>query len=269
MQNNSTCSIVAIVVNHSLLVCTTRAKNLRNFFRPYFFGNDGLTGPYVRSGATPALYLLESLDNSTRIQATSARIAWTHLLHNHGYQIINENALTQPLHPNDQQKLGQISSTYDLEALLHPNRELSQNFHYAPPRTYRVAFPVSPERHQELLDAARDLDMTLQDYCQAQFDLRMIQRPTLSELRACTKRILFEAETSVFRQYQAFFLDQGIQLQLSSKRVEQLIDEALALGTGARPWARTTLLNTFCPQTAAAGRRAKRRPISPSSCSLP
>ena len=64
---------------------------------------------------------------------------------------------------------------------------------------------------------------------------RITQRVALEPLsREDMKRILLEAETSVFRQYQAFFLEQGIQLQLSSKRAEQLIDEALSLGTGAR-----------------------------------
>ena len=64
---------------------------------------------------------------------------------------------------------------------------------------------------------------------------RITQRLALEPLsREDMKRILLEAENSVFRQYQAFFLEQGIRLQLSSKRAEQLIDEALALGTGAR-----------------------------------
>ena len=64
---------------------------------------------------------------------------------------------------------------------------------------------------------------------------RITQRLALEPLsREDMKSILLEAESSVFRQYQAFFHDQGIQLQLSPKRAEQLIDEALALGTGAR-----------------------------------
>lgn len=64
---------------------------------------------------------------------------------------------------------------------------------------------------------------------------RITQRLALEPLsREDMKRILLEAENSVFRQYQAFFLEQGIRLQLSSKRTEQLIDEALSLGTGAR-----------------------------------
>ena len=64
---------------------------------------------------------------------------------------------------------------------------------------------------------------------------RITQRLALEPLsREDMKRILLEAENSIFRQYQAFFLEQGIRLQLSSKRAEQLIDEALALGTGAR-----------------------------------
>lgn len=64
---------------------------------------------------------------------------------------------------------------------------------------------------------------------------RITQRVALEPLRReDMKRILLEAENSVFRQYQTFFLEQGIQLQLSSKRAEQLINEALSFGTGAR-----------------------------------
>ena len=60
------------------------------------------------------------------------------------------------------------------------------------------------------------------------------------------KRILLEAENSVFRQYQTFFLEQGIQLQLSSKRAEVLIDEAMSLGAGARGL-QTTIENMVQP----------------------
>ena len=64
---------------------------------------------------------------------------------------------------------------------------------------------------------------------------RVTQRVALKELtREDLKRILLDTENSVFKQYQAFFHEQGIQLQLAPKRAEQIIDEALALGTGAR-----------------------------------
>ena len=47
------------------------------------------------------------------------------------------------------------------------------------------------------------------------------------------KRVLLETENAVFRQYQTIFLEQGIQLQLFSEQMEQLMNEALSLRTRA------------------------------------
>ena len=64
---------------------------------------------------------------------------------------------------------------------------------------------------------------------------RVTQRVRLEALtREDLKRILLSTENSVFKQYQSFFHEQGIQLQLAPKRAEQIIDKALACGTGAR-----------------------------------
>ena len=64
---------------------------------------------------------------------------------------------------------------------------------------------------------------------------RVTQKVGLSPLtREDLKRILLKAENSVLKQYQRFFFGQGIQLQVSPKRAEELIDEAQALGAGAR-----------------------------------
>ena len=76
---------------------------------------------------------------------------------------------------------------------------------------------------------------------------RITQRIALESLsRENMKRILLEAENSVFRQYQTFFLEQGIQLQLSPKWAEVLIDEAMSLGAGARGL-QTTIENMVQP----------------------
>ena len=64
---------------------------------------------------------------------------------------------------------------------------------------------------------------------------RITQRTSVEQLdRDAMKRILLEAENSVFKQYQGFFYTQGVHLLLSPKRVEELLDEAIAMGTGAR-----------------------------------
>ena len=48
------------------------------------------------------------------------------------------------------------------------------------------------------------------------------------------RQILLDSELSVFKQYQRFFQARGIQLQISDKRVDELIDCAQKRGTGAR-----------------------------------
>lgn len=64
---------------------------------------------------------------------------------------------------------------------------------------------------------------------------RITQRVELEPLsRDDLRRILLNAENSVLHQYQQFFAEQGIELQVSSKRVEELLDEAVATDSGAR-----------------------------------
>ena len=64
---------------------------------------------------------------------------------------------------------------------------------------------------------------------------RITQRVELEPLsRDDLRRILLNAENSVLRQYQRFFAEQGIELQVSSKRIEELLDEAVAISSGAR-----------------------------------
>lgn len=48
------------------------------------------------------------------------------------------------------------------------------------------------------------------------------------------RRIMLESELSIYRQYQKFFLNQGIQLEFGSKRIDELVEKALERGTGAR-----------------------------------
>ena len=64
---------------------------------------------------------------------------------------------------------------------------------------------------------------------------RITQRVALEPLsRDDLRRILLNAENSVLRQYQQFFREQGMELQVASKRIEELLDEAMATGSGAR-----------------------------------
>lgn len=48
------------------------------------------------------------------------------------------------------------------------------------------------------------------------------------------KKILLDSRLSLYRQYQRFFLQHGVQLEFTSAKVDELVDQALALGTGAR-----------------------------------
>ena len=57
-----------------------------------------------------------------------------------------------------------------------------------------------------------------------------LQQLTAAEL----KEILLNSRLSLYRQYQAFFLRNGSQLHFTNARLDELADQALALGTGAR-----------------------------------
>lgn len=161
-------SLLALVFNNMYVyVFETSSQRLRDVYRRHFRGEALITAPYLRSDPRPALYLLDTIKNTPRIQAKGACIAWAHLLHTHGYQIINSDVLKGPLHPNDKAMLNQISR-YDLASHLHPSKNISKNFEFGVPHTYSVSFPISPEQHQKLLNAARDFGMSFQDYCQAQ-----------------------------------------------------------------------------------------------------
>lgn len=48
------------------------------------------------------------------------------------------------------------------------------------------------------------------------------------------KRILLDSKLSVFRKYQRFFLNHGVNLQISKRYTDDLIEQALTQGTGAR-----------------------------------
>ena len=64
---------------------------------------------------------------------------------------------------------------------------------------------------------------------------RITQRVALEPLsRDDLRRILLQSENSVLKQYQRFFAERGIDLRLSPKRVEEIIDEAVATSSGAR-----------------------------------
>lgn len=64
---------------------------------------------------------------------------------------------------------------------------------------------------------------------------RMGQYIPLEQLTAEElKRILLESDLSLFRQYQKFFDNRGVRLELGTNRVEELVQGALNRGTGAR-----------------------------------
>lgn len=64
---------------------------------------------------------------------------------------------------------------------------------------------------------------------------RITQRVELEPLtRDDLRRILLNSKNSVLKQYQRFFSEQGMELQVSSKRIEELLDEAISTSSGAR-----------------------------------
>ena len=64
---------------------------------------------------------------------------------------------------------------------------------------------------------------------------RITQRVELEPLtRDDLKRILLNSKNSLLKQYQHFFAEQAIELQVSSKRIEELLDEAVSSDSGAR-----------------------------------
>lgn len=48
------------------------------------------------------------------------------------------------------------------------------------------------------------------------------------------KKILLDSQISLYRQYQRFFLQHGVELEFTSARIEELVEQAMVLGTGAR-----------------------------------
>ena len=48
------------------------------------------------------------------------------------------------------------------------------------------------------------------------------------------KKILLDSRLSLYRQYQKFFRHNGTELHFSNAKIDQLIEQALLLGTGAR-----------------------------------
>ena len=57
-----------------------------------------------------------------------------------------------------------------------------------------------------------------------------LQQLTANDL----KKILLDSRLSLYRQYQQFFLRNGTQLYFSNAKLDGLVDQALAMGTGAR-----------------------------------
>lgn len=95
-----------------------------------------------------------------------------------------------------------------------------------------IGFGAQPtEEHPRSIDAddfiAYGMEPELMGRITQRVELEPLSRDDLS-------RILLNTENSVLRQYQRFFAEQGIELQVSSKRVEELLNEAVATGSGAR-----------------------------------
>jgi len=84
-----------------------------------------------------------------------------------------------------------------------------------------------------------DLTVTTEDFVrygmEAELMGRVGQQIPLEALGADDlKKILLDSRLSLYRQYQRFFLQHGVQLEFTSAKVDELVNQALALGTGAR-----------------------------------
>ena len=92
---------------------------------------------------------------------------------------------------------------------------------------------------KERMTASAHKEISITDFVDFGMEAELMGRigqciPLQALTRDEMQKILLESELSVFRQYQRFFLSRGVQLQISNKQVDSLIDDALARGSGAR-----------------------------------
>lgn len=99
--------------------------------------------------------------------------------------------------------------------------------------------PIGFVREQETQVQQEESTVTTEDFVrygmEAELMGRVGQQIPLEALGADDlKKILSDSRLSLYRQYQRFFLQHGVQLEFTSAKVDDLVDQALALGTGAR-----------------------------------
>lgn len=102
-----------------------------------------------------------------------------------------------------------------------------------------LIFPIGFMREQEAQVLYEESTVTTEDFVrygmEAELMGRVGQQIPLETLCAeDLKKILLDSSLSLYRQYQRFFLQHGVQLEFTSAKVDELVDRALALGTGAR-----------------------------------
>ena len=100
-------------------------------------------------------------------------------------------------------------------------------------------FPIGFMREQEAQVLYEESTVTTEDFVRYGMEAELMgragQQIPLEALGAeDLKKILLDSSLSLYRQYQQFFLRHGIQLEFTSAKVDELVDQALALGTGAR-----------------------------------
>lgn len=105
-----------------------------------------------------------------------------------------------------------------------------------------IGFMREHEKSEEL-----SVSVTLDDFIrygiEAELMGRIGQQIALQPLTAADlKKILLDSRLSLYRQYQKFFLRNGAQLHFTDAKLNELVGQALSMGTGAR--ALNTLVET-------------------------
>lgn len=94
-------------------------------------------------------------------------------------------------------------------------------------------------REKEAVTEGEAASVTLDDFIHYGMEPELMGRvgtyiPLQQLTAADLKTILLDSRLSLYRQYQQFFLHNGTQLHFTNARMDELVEQALLLGTGAR-----------------------------------
>lgn len=99
--------------------------------------------------------------------------------------------------------------------------------------------PIGFMREKEAVTEDEAISATLDDFIHYGMEPELMGRVgTYIPLQQLTaedlKTILLDSRLSLYRQYQQFFLHNGTRLHFTNARMDELVEQALLLGTGAR-----------------------------------